>query len=159
MTNQANDIFAVETKFYKSLGNGAAALEYAVEMVASVVKSRDTTVLTRAIDRAAGKGDDKAVASLKLIIRNVWPNAKAVKVKKTGITSIKIKGIEADEEALETCHALVADGASLRGTLLSKAFGTKTDKVFNVEAWAKRSAKAHPEYLEAMIAALQAQRG
>ena len=153
-----NDIFAVEAKFYKALGNGAAALGYAVEMIESVVTSRDTTVLTRAMDRAASKGDDKATAALKLMVRNVWPGSKASKSKKTGQTSIKISGVEADQDALAVCKALVADGVSLRGTLLSKAFGSGEEKPFDVEAWAKRTVKAHPAQLEAMIAALQAQR-
>lgn len=159
MTSQINDINSVEAKFYKALGNGAAALGYAVEMIESVVQSRDTTVLTRAIDRAASKGDDKAVASLKLMIRNVWEGAKMTKSKTTGQTSIKIKGIDASVWALSTCQQLVADGVSLRGTLLSKAFATEAEqKAFDVTKWAERSLKAHPEDLEAMIAALQALR-
>lgn len=158
MNERVNDVFSVEKKFYKSLGNGAAALSYAVEMIESVVTSRDTTVLTRAIDRAASKGDDKAVASLKLLIRNVWPGSKSNKSRKTGQTSIKISGVEADEYAISVCRALVADGVSLRGTLLSKAFIPAEEKPFDVEAWAKRTVKAHPDQLEAMIAALQAQR-
>lgn len=158
MTKQANDIMSIESKFYKALGNGAAALGYAVEMIESVVASRDTTVLTRAMDRAASKGDDKAVASLKLMIRNVWPGSKANKSKKTGQTTLKISGVEADPDAVAMCKALVSDGVSLRGTLLTKAFAPTEEKPFDVEAWAKRTYKAHPDQLDVMIAALQAQR-
>ena len=159
MTTQVNDIFAVESKFYASLGNGAAALQYASEMIESVVTSRDTTVLTRAMDRASSKGDDKAVASLKMLVRNVWPTSKAIKNKKTGKTAIKIKGIDACQDAIETMKALVLDGVSLRGTLLVQAFNTDGSKpAFDVVKWATRMDKAHHEHLEAMIAALQAVR-
>lgn len=153
-----NDVMNLESNFYRSLGNGKEALKYAADMIQSVVTSRDTTVLSRAIERAAKKGDDKAAASLRLVIRSVWPEAKTTKDKQ-GKVSIKIKGVEHDDKALETLSGLVSDGVSLRGTLLTKAFKKETEtKEFDATAWAERVTKAHPDALEAMIAALQAKR-
>jgi len=148
-----NDIMKVEGQFYASLGNGKAALEHAATMINAVVTSRDTTVLRKAIKRAGQKGDDRAVQALKLIIRNVWPGAS---YSKDG--EIKIKGIRADSDAVDTMNTLVSDGVSLRGTLLQQAYKSATVKEFDVQVWAKRMHKAHGDELEAMIAALQALR-
>jgi hypothetical protein len=148
----------LESKFYSSLGNGAAALQYAVEMINSVVASRDTTVLSKAITRAVKKGDDKAAQSVRFMVRQVWPGVKSGK-DKAGQVSIKIKGIDHDEEAIQTLKSLVSEGASLRGTKLTKTFKSDEEKdseEFDYVQWAKRMDKAHD--LDKMIAALQALR-
>lgn len=153
-----NNIDAVEKSFFRSLGNGKQALADAVTMIKSVVDSRDTTVLARAMQRAKDeKGDDKAVAALKLMIVSVWPGAKAGATKK-GDMSIRIKGVKADPAIVETLDTLVADGVSLRGTILSKTLKKADDTAFDVAKWAARQHKAHPDQLDAMIAALQALR-
>lgn len=154
---KANDVMNIESKFYTSLGNGKAALAYAVDMVKSVADSRDTTVLTRAIKRAMSKGDDKAAGSLRFMIRHVWPGVKATKNKKTGDITIKISGIEHEPEAIETLDALVADGVSLRGTLLTQAFMPKDKPAFDPMKQAQRFTKSHNKaQVTAYIAALQA---
>jgi len=48
---------------------------------------------------------------------------------------------------------------SMRGSNWSNAFkGELAPKEFDAQAWAQRQVKANPDKLEAMIAALQAQR-
>ena len=154
-----NDIKAIENKFVTSLGSGKAALEHASTLIHSVVDSRDTTVLTRAMTRAKSKGDDKACASMRLILLAVWPKAVLKFDTKAKAYVFKIKGIEAEEWALEALSALVDDGASLRGSLITKTFkADKTETAFDAVKWAERQEKAHPDQLEAMIAALQALR-
>lgn len=158
----ANNVEAIESKFYTALGNGKIAASHMRDLLVSVVSSRDTTIIAKAIKRAKEKGDDKAAQVLSLATREVFPNAKISK-DKAGKFSIKIKGIEASKPALERLEKAVADKLSIRGATFAKAIKGETvkeEKPFDAIAWAERALKAQgDENLDAMIAALQAKRG
>ena len=63
-------------------------------------------------------------------------------------------------EGLEKITMLAASNCGLRSTAFDDAFPKpeKPAKEFDAMAWAERNVKAQPDQLEAMIAALQAQR-
>ncbi len=65
-----------------------------------------------------------------------------------------------NREGLEKVAMLAASNCGLRSTAFDDAFPKpeKPAKEFDATAWAERNVKAQPEHLEAMIAALQAQR-
>ncbi len=72
--------------------------------------------------------------------------------------SIQIKDSTLSNSAVKTLSE-VAGQVSLRGSNWRKAFTPETEpKAFDPAAWAARMATARPDQLEAMIAALQAQR-
>ena len=78
---------------------------------------------------------------------------------KKGNLSIRIKNATLSNSAVDILNSL-AGKVSMRGTNFHKAFNNpETDKPeFDVQSWAEKQVKARPEQLEAMIAALQAQR-
>lgn len=122
MTNQTqtaapNDVMKLAADFGRTLGNGKKAASHLHDMVVSVVKSRDTKVLSRAYAKADGKGDKQAVQTMSAIIRAVWPGVKTTKDKNTGEMIIKIKGIEADPAPVARFADAVQRGLSLRDTL------------------------------------------
>jgi hypothetical protein len=65
-----------------------------------------------------------------------------------------------NREGLEKVAMLAASKCGLRSTAFDEAFPKpeKPVKEFDAMAWAERNVKAQPDQLEAMIAALQAQR-
>jgi hypothetical protein len=65
-----------------------------------------------------------------------------------------------NREGLEKVAMLAASNCGLRSSAFDDAFpkAAKPPKEFDATAWAERNVKAQPEHLEAMIAALQAQR-
>ena len=149
MTTATNDIFAVEKKFYASLGNGIAAGEHLFNMIQSVVSSRDTTVLTRAISRAENDKSDKlAGAAIRLVIGQVWPKAKIAKTK-AGDLSIKIKGIDADVEAIARFKDAVERKLSIRNAAFRKAIKAdagetkEREPIAVVKSGIKAAKKAH----------------
>lgn len=123
-----NDIMALEGQFYRSLGDGVKAGQLIAQMVASVVKHRDTTVITRAIKRAGSKSDKTAANVLRFCFSQVFPDAKIKKDKKTDTLSILIKDTEADEEALSRLMAASAAGYSIRGPLFRKTVKGEADE-------------------------------
>lgn len=115
-----NDIMAIEGKFFASLGNGVAAGEHLFSMVESVVSSRDTTVLTKAIKRAdINKSDKLAGNVIRFVVSQVWPGAKMTK-NKADDYSIKIKGIEADTAALSRFKSAIEHKLSIRHAAFRK---------------------------------------
>lgn len=158
----ANNVEAIETAFYRALGNGKLAASHMRDLIKSVVSSRDTTIIAKAIYRAKEKSDDKAASVLSTVTREVFPDAKITK-DKSGKFSIKIKGIAANEKAIERLNDAVNSGLSIRGATFLKAVKgekEKTETQFDAKAWAERAIKAQgDENIDAMIAALQAKRG
>ena len=63
-------------------------------------------------------------------------------------------------DGLKSVAMLAASNCGLRSTAFDDAFPkpAKPPKEFDAVAWAERNVKAQPDQLEAMIAALQAQR-
>jgi len=159
MTN-TNNIMKIESEFYRSLGNGVKSLGYIKDMILSVVDSRDTTVLSRAILRAGNKGDNHADRALRLAISQVFEGAKMVKKPTGGGISIKISGTTVSEAGIKRLKDAATSGLSIRSSAYAKILkGTKDEdekSEFDVKAWAVRMKKAHKDDLGKMIAALQA---
>lgn len=123
-----NDIMKVEGDFFRNLGNGVKAGDFLYQMVQSVVSSRDTTVLVRAMDRAKNKKQDaQAARTIAMVAGQVWPKAKVTK-DKNGYPRITIKGIEADPNALERVKEAVDKGLSIRHTAFRKTVVGDRDK-------------------------------
>lgn len=154
-----NDIKTTENAFVRNLGNGVKAAEYLGTLVEAVVASRDTTIITRVLQRADKAGDAHAVGSIKVVVRNVWPGAKLGKGKTDGTYTLKIAGVEADDDGLGRLKTAITEGLSIRGKKFRETIEPKGEEdAFDVAKWAERTAKAHPDKLDAMIAALQALR-
>lgn len=157
-----NDIEAIEDKFVSSLGAGKSAARHLLALVEAVVSSRDTTIISRAAYRAEGKGDKQAAGILKFVTGQVFPGAK-YSAPKEGAPKITIKGITADTAAVDRFRKAVEKNLSIRHSAFREAIKAETDTVekeFDPKAWAERTIKAKgKDNLEAMIAALQAQRG
>ena len=126
---KANDIFEIESKFHRALGDGVKAGAYMQQLILSVVDSRDTTVLVKAIQRASeNKADHQAVSTLRAVIGQVWPKAKVTK-NKSNTVSILIKGIKEDSEALERLALAVSSEYSIRGVAFKKAIMPESETV------------------------------
>lgn len=152
-----NDINGLETKFFSSLGDGVKAGAMLLAMMESVVTSRDTTVLTRAIQRAESvKGDQQAVGVVKLAIREVFPGANTTK-DKNGQFTIKIKGVKHCDKGLKRLKDVVKEGWSIRGRNFRDGLATtaKPAPTFDPQKWATNFAKRHEQDIPAAIAALQ----
>lgn len=143
-------------QFSRNLGNGAAALADVAVALEHVRTNRDTTVLVRMIERAKEKQDAAAASATMFLVRQVFEGAKAGKTK-DGRMTIKIKDAVVSNTAPATIDRLVSEGTSLRGPKVREAFKSDDEKQkdFDVKAWAARAAKAHPDQINAMIAALQ----
>ena len=142
--------------FARSLGNGIAMGEQLKAAIDHVIKERDTTVIVKLINAAQKKGDKQAESAVKFTFGKIYDGAE-IETKK-GNLSIRIKNATLSNSAVDTLNSL-AGKVSMRGTNWNKAFKGETDKPeFDVQAWAEKQVKARPEQLEAMIAALQAQR-
>src|SRR6056297_252191 len=126
-TMSTNDIMNVESNFFRSLGNGVKAGEYLQAMILSVVQSRDTTVLVRAMDRARNaKNDEQAARTIALVVGQVWPKCKLGK-DKNSIPTIKISGIDADPNALKRLKEATDKGLSIRHSTYRKVLKGDTD--------------------------------
>jgi len=163
-----NNIDQIESNFYRALGNGKVAAVALGLMMEAVVISRDTTVLCRAMKRAAGKDDEAAAQVVGFVAKCIWPGAKLSKAD-TGF-SIKIKGIDADPAVVENLNKAVERGYSIRNATFRKAVelgfdedgkvNEKAKAEFDAASAASKFAKAHTTAeLEAFIAALQGVRG
>ena len=143
--------------FASNLGNGAKMGEHLAVAIDHVIENRDTTPIVKMINAAKRKGDTQAEKAIKFTFGQIYIGAKSTKTK-TG-TSIKIKDATLSNAGVDTLKKLVASGVSMRGNNWAKAFKTEEDTPdFDVAAWAAKQVKSRPDQLEAMIAALQAQR-
>jgi len=143
--------------FNRNLGNGIIMGKALVEAIDHVVAERDTTVIVKLINAANKKGDTQAERAVRTTFASIFIGAKVAKTKEGNI-SIKIKDATVSNEAMSILHDL-AGVVSMRGSNWSNAFkGELAPKEFDAQAWAQRQVKANPDKLEAMIAALQAQR-
>lgn len=142
--------------FNRNLGNGIIMGKAFAEAIDHVVAERDTTVIVKLINAANKKGDTQAERAVRTTFASIFIGAKIAKTKE-GI-SIKIKDATVSNEAMSILHDL-AGVVSMRFSNWSNAFkGELAPKEFDAQAWAQRQVKANPDKLEAMIAALQAQR-
>jgi hypothetical protein len=160
VTFPANNVQKIETAFYTALGNGRLAATHMRDLIRAVSVSRDTTIISKALFRAKEKGDDKAASVLSLAMRETFVGAKVTKGK-DGKFSIKIKGIEPDQKALDRLDSAVESKLSIRGDTFRKAItGEKVEtvKAIDYPAKAARIVKDGVD-IDLMIAALQALRG
>jgi hypothetical protein len=121
MTTPKNDIKAIENRFANNLGNGQIVGETLLSLYEAAEKSRDTTIITRAILRANKKKDKHIVSLMRHIIACVWPGAKLSS--KDNKLSLKISGIQANEEAMTGLKSAVASGLSARGSKFKETVG------------------------------------
>ena len=146
------------TTFNRSLGNGAKMGEAFKDAIDHVIAERDTTVIVKLINACKAKNDAMAERAVRTTFATIFDGAKIAK-NKNGI-SIKIKDATLSNAAVATLAQLVADGVSMRGSNWAKAFAPeKQETAFDPQKWAERMVKSNgADQLEAMIAALQAQR-
>lgn len=148
--------------FKRGLGNGAGAMAELAFMVEGAFTTGDTTSLVKALQASVERDDAYAKQVIGFITSQVWPGRKLSKDGKNNFV-MKTKGIKPVQSALDVTLDLAKRDVSLRsGSTIRKAFqpdDAKAEKTFDVKDWAKRQAKAHPDAIDAMIAALQAQRG
>lgn len=160
----ANNVETIESAFYRALGNGKLAATHMRDLIVSVVSSRDTTIIAKAIKRAKDKGDDKAASVLMLATQQVFPaptDKKIITKDKAGKYSIKIAGIQADKAAIARLEKAVSEGLSIRGAGFAKTLKGETKKdetPIDYKAKATRLVKDGVD-IDLMIAALQALRG
>lgn len=164
-TQNANDLNALETAFFRSLGNGVLACENLAGMVMGVVSSRDTTILTKAMSRAMGeKQDGGAVKAIDIVAKQVWPGCKITE--KDGNYSIRIKGIEADADAITRLKDAVERKLSIRHKTFREVMVPTVVEELTTEQKVQRKADATLKWinsnddvtLDMVIAALQARR-
>lgn len=170
---QVNDIKSVENNFINGLGSGVSAAGHLATLMESVSVSRDTTVIARVLSRAENKGDTAAGSVIRFVTGQVFPGAKIVKAKDSkGVPTLKIKGIEADAEAIARLKDAVERKLSIRHSTFRKVVkGTNTEAKFEarpvdkVQASAKSWAAKHDntelaekiKETKAFLAALEAQ--
>jgi len=126
-----NTVTKIETNFGRSLGNGANMGKYTLEAFKTVLDQRDTTILVGLLQQAKKRDDTLAERAIKFMINIVYEGAtiKTEKNKKTGKshTKIIIKGIKANDKAIQIMDDLVEAKISMRGTKWKDAFTTKTE--------------------------------
>ena len=158
-TSTVNNIDTIGSSFFRNLGDGVKAASNLQEMVLSVVKSRDTTILSRAMYRAEKeKNDTNASGAIRVVVGEVYPDAKLHKNKETGEYKITIKGCEADTSALERLATVVEKGLSLRHATFRKTMkGDVAKPAFDAMDAANKFVKSHknPAEVAAYIHALQ----
>ena len=159
MSDNAQFIKDTVNAFASAVGNGAAMTRAFSAGVQYARETGDTSILTRSAQRAVKRGDKRAAQILCNAVEVVFPGAKINK-KKGVLVGIRISGIELNHEKLKLLHSFALDGVSMRGKKFMDEF--KLDKApataFDPAKWAEKAHKAHPDQLEAMIAALQARR-
>ena len=148
------------TSFSRSIGNGATMGKVFRDAVDHVISTRDSTIVLRLIQLAERKGDRSASLLVRSTFGKIYQGAK-FSTKAGNVVGIKIKDAELSNSAVNALHDLTDNKVSMRGQKWKAAFQTDKDSAkpeFDVAAWAVRAHNAHPEHLEAMIAALQARR-
>ncbi len=137
-----NNIKTVENKFIQSLGSGVSAGEHLLTLMQNVVTSRDTPIIARVWERAAKKGDSDVVSVLRLVTGAIFPGAKLVKNKDSERPTIKIKGVEADMDALARLEKAVEKKLSLRHQTFRKLVkGVEPEKEFTWDDTSKKRTK------------------
>lgn len=161
-----NNVENLESTFYRNLGDGVKACAALAGMIESVVTSRDTTVLTKAMRRAVeDKQDEQAARAVALVASQVWPKAKIGKTK-DGVMTIRIKGIQACDDALARLRNAVDRDLSIRHSTFRKTIKpvyqeqdspelALSKKVTGLVKWCD---KTEGVTIDALIAALQAAR-
>ena len=143
--------------FSNNIGNGINLGVYYKSIIDHVIKTGDTTPLVKAINASINRGDTALTSVLRVTTGQIYNGAK-IKSKNGKVVSIKIKDATLSNSAIKTLSE-VSGSVSMRGANWKKAFSTDTEpKAFDVALWAARQATSRPDQLEAMIAALQAQR-
>ena len=143
--------------FSTNIGNGINLGIHFKSIIDHVIAQRDTTPLVKIINAAINRNDKDIASSIRFTFGKIFDGAK-IKSKNGKVISIQIKNAKLSNSAVKALSE-VSGQVSMRGTNWKKAFSTDTEpKAFDVALWAARQATARPTQLEAMIAALQAQR-
>jgi len=143
--------------FSTNIGNGVNLGIHFKSITDHVIAQRDTTPVVKILNAAINRGDKDIASSIRFTFGKIFDGAK-IKTKNGKVISIQIKNAKLSNSAVKALSD-VAGSVSMRGTNWKKAFSTDTEpKAFDVALWAARQATARPTQLEAMIAALQAQR-
>tara|TARA_R110001583_G_scaffold9195_3_gene43398 strand:- start:3550 stop:4089 length:540 start_codon:yes stop_codon:yes gene_type:complete len=152
-----NTVTKIEANFGRSLGNGANMGKYTLEAFKTVLDKRDTTILVAFLQQAKKREDTLAERAIKFMINIVYNGAtiKTEKNKKTGKshTKIIIKGIKANDKAIQIMGDLVEAKISMRGTKWKDAFTTKTTKKsapLNVKSFIDTCSKRSTDELKEM---------
>ena len=158
-----NTVTKIEANFGRSLGNGANMGKYTLEAFKTVLDQRDTTILVGLLQQAKKRDDILAERAIKFMINIVYEGAtiKTEKNKKTGKshTKIIIKGIKANDKAIQIMNDLVEAKISMRGTKWKDAFTTKTTKKsapLNKKSFVDTCSKRTDDELEAMVKIIKA---
>ena len=143
--------------FSNNIGNGVNLGVHFKSIIDHVIAKRDTTPIVKIINASTNRSDTDMTRAIKYTFGKIYIGAK-IKSKNGKVLSVQIKNATLSNSAVKTLSE-VAGQVSMRGTNWKKAFSTDTEpKAFDPAAWAARMATARPDQLEAMIAALQAQR-
>ena len=143
--------------FSNNIGNGVNLGVHFKSIIDHVIKTGDTTPLVKIINAAINRSDKDVASVIRVTLGKIYTGAK-IKSKNGKVLSIKIKDATLSNSAVKTLSE-VSGSVSMRGSNWKKAFTPDTEpKAFDVALWAARQATARPDQLEAMIAALQAQR-
>ena len=143
--------------FSNNIGNGVNLGVHFKAIIDHVIAKRDTTPLVKIINAAINRKDKEVANVIRFTFGKIFEGSK-IKTKANKVLSIQIKDSTLSNSAVKTLSE-VAGQVSLRGSNWRKAFTPETEpKAFDVALWAARQATARPDQLEAMIAALQAQR-
>lgn len=143
--------------------NGAAILKLTLDAIDHAFgESKDWTVLAHHIKKGMDAGATREVANIKLVVRKVAEGATLTTDEKqpTGLR-LNFKNAVKNNWATDVVHELIDRKVSISGTAIRSALEPEEEKAksdFDVKKWAERQKKAHPDQLEAMIAALQALR-
>ena len=158
-----NTVTKIEANFGRSLGNGANMGKYTLEAFKTVLDQRDTTILVGLLQQAKKRDDTLAERAIKSMINIVYNGAtiKTEKNKKTGKshTKIIIKGIKANDKAIQIMDDLVEAKVSMRGSKWKDAFTTKTTKKsapLNKKSFVDTCSKRTDDELEAMVKIIKA---
>lgn len=147
----------VVKNFSNNIGNGINLGIHFKSIIDHVIETGDTTPIVKAVNASINRGDTALTSQLRVTTGKIWIGAK-IKTKANKVVSIQIKNAKLSNSAVKALSD-VAGSVSMRGANWKKAFSTDTEpKAFDPAAWAARMATARPDQLEAMIAALQAQR-
>ena len=143
--------------FSNNIGNGVNLGVHFKSIIDHVIAKRDTTPLVKIINAAINRNDKEVANVIRFTFGKIFEGSK-IKTKANKVLSIQIKDATLSNSAVKTLSE-VSGTVSLRGSNWRKAFTPETEpKAFDVALWAARQATARPDQLEAMIAALQAQR-
>jgi len=144
--------------------NGAAILQLTMDAIDHAFgEAGDWTVLAHHIRKGIDSGATREVANIKLVVRKVAEGATIATDEKqpTGLR-MSFKNAVKNNWATSVVQELIDRNVSISGTAIRAALEPEKEEKaksdFDVKKWAERQKKAHPDQLEAMIAALQALR-